>query len=305
MPIPDFQTLMLPVLKSAIQGERRIADVVEQLAEDFSLTQQEREQLLPSGRQTQFANRVNWAKSYLNKAGLVENTRRGHFILTQRSQEVLAQRPPKIDRKFLSQFDEFQGFVAIHRHLEEPTQEERKEPTQELAPDELMREAYLELESTLAEELLQRVRSGSPAFFEALVIRLLLAMGYGGQSAEDMGKALVGGTGDGGIDGIIDQDPLGLDRIYIQAKRYGEGNTVGAGAIRDFFGSLDRFKASKGLFITTSDFTQQARETAEMLSKRIMLINGKQLSKLMIRHRVGCRVEETLEIRRLDEEFFG
>ncbi len=305
MPIPDFQTLMLPVLKSAIQGERRIADVVEQLAEEFSLTQQEREQLLPSGRQTRFANRVNWAKSYLNKAGLVENTRRGHFILTQRGQEVLAQCPKRIDQKFLAQFDEFQDFVAIHRHLEEPIQEEWKGPTQELAPDELMREAYHELEATLAEELLQRVRSGSPAFFEALVIRLLLAMGYGGQSAEDVSNALVGGTGDGGIDGIIDQDPLGLDRIYIQAKRYGEGNTVGAGAIRDFFGSLDRFKANKGLFITTSDFTQQARETAEMLSKRIVLINGKQLSRLMIRHGVGCRVEETLEIRRLDEDFFG
>ncbi len=304
MPIPDFQTLMLPVLQSAQQGEMRISDVVEQLAEDFSLTQQEREHLLPSGRQTQFANRVNWAKSYLNKAGLVVNTRRGYFSLTERGQEVLAQSPQKIDRKFLAQFDEFQDFVSMHHHSE-PTGDEQQEAAQELAPDELMRQAYQELESTLADELLQRVRSGSPAFFEALVIRLLLAMGYGGQSAGDVEKALVGGTGDGGIDGIIDQDPLGLDRIYIQAKRYGEGNTVGAGAIRDFFGSLDRFKASKGLFITTSDFTQQARETAEMLSKRIVLVSGKQLSRLMIRHGVGCRVEETLEIRRLDEEFFG
>jgi len=167
-----------------------------------------------------------------------------------------------------------------------------------------MRSAFRRMEATLADELLQRIRTGTPAFFESLIVRLLLAMGYGG-SVTDLESALVGKSGDGGVDGVIDQDPLGLDRIYIQAKRYAEGNTVGAGAIRDFFGSLDRFKASKGLFVTASSFSPSARDTAELLSKRIVLIDGVQLARLMIKHSVGCRVEETLAIKRVDEEFFS
>jgi restriction system protein len=172
-----------------------------------------------------------------------------------------------------------------------------------LTPDEVMRKAAKELETTLAAELLEKVLAGTPAFFESVVVRLLIAMGYGG-SVNDLDTALVGKSGDGGVDGVIDQDPLGLDRIYVQAKRYADGNNVGAGAIRDFFGSLDRFKASKGLFVTTSTFSTSARETADLLSKRIVLIDGSQLSRLMIRHGVGCRVEETLTIKKLDEEFF-
>lgn len=145
--------------------------------------------------------------------------------------------------------------------------------------------------------------AGTPAFFESLVVRLLIAMGYGG-SVNDLDRALVGKSGDGGVDGVIDQDPLGLDRIYVQAKRYASDNNVGASAIRDFFGSLDRFKATKGLFVTTSSFSSAARETADLLSKRIVLIDGPQLARLMIRHDVGCRVEERLTIKKLGEEFF-
>jgi len=155
----------------------------------------------------------------------------------------------------------------------------------------------------LADELLAKIRTSSPAFFENLVVRLLFAMGYGG-SVEDINKALVGGSGDGGVDGVIDQDILGLDRIYVQAKRYADGNTVGPGAIRDFFGSLDRFKATKGLFVTASTYTSSARETAGMLSKRIVLVDGSQLTRLMIRHNVGCRVDQTIAIKAIDEEFF-
>jgi restriction system protein len=166
-----------------------------------------------------------------------------------------------------------------------------------------MRHAHSLLEQELADELLVKIRSGTPAFFENLVVRLLFAMGYGG-SVTEINKALVGGTGDGGVDGVIDQDILGLDRIYVQAKRYADGNTVGASAIRDFFGSLDRFKATKGLFVTASTYTASARETAGMLSKRIVLVDGGQLTRLMIRHNIGCRVEETLEIKQIDEEFF-
>jgi restriction system protein len=174
---------------------------------------------------------------------------------------------------------------------------------QNLTPDEVMRIANRQLEVALADELMQRIRAGTPGFFESLVVRLLVAMGYGG-SVTDVSKALVGGSGDGGVDGIIDQDHLGLDRIYVQAKRYAEGNTVGSGAMRDFFGSLDRHKATKGLFVTASTFSPSACQTADQLSKRIVLINGDHLTRLMIRHGVGCRIEETLHIKKVDEEFF-
>lgn len=150
--------------------------------------------------------------------------------------------------------------------------------------------------------MLERIRNAPPEFFERLMVNLLLSMGYGG-SAEEAGRTL-GRSGDDGVDGVVDQDPLGLDRVYIQAKRYAAGNNVGAGAIRDFFGSLDRHKASKGLFVTTSMFSPAAKETAEFLSKRIVLIDGNQLARLMIRHNVGCRIEETLHIKKVDEEFF-
>lgn len=307
MALPDFQTVMLPVLRVSAEGEVRTTDFVERLADSFGLTAEERSQLLPSGRQTTFANRVHWSIAYLGKAGLVERTRRAHYRITERGREVLANPPDRIDIKFLTRFPDFQRFREAE--AEAVTGGDAEIPVAEagtisvLTPDEVMRGAHRQLEAALADDLLQRVRTGTPAFFESLVVRLLIAMGYGG-SVADMDKALVGGSGDGGVDGVIDQDPLGLDRIYVQAKRYAEGNTVGAGAIRDFFGSLDRFKASKGLFVTTSTFSPSARETADLLSKRIVLIDGTQFARLMIRHGVGCRVEEVLHIKKLDEEFF-
>ncbi len=305
MSVPDFQTLMLPVLRASADGEVRIGEVVERLADEFGLTEEERADLLPSGKQTTFANRVHWAKSYLGKAGLVELTRRAHFRITDDGRKVLHNPPDRITIKFLERFDAFKGFrngTASEQKAEGPT---ATEPTSEdlLTPDEVMRTAHRQVEDALADTLLQRVCSGTPAFFEKLVVNLLIAMGYGGTTTE-IDKALVGKTGDGGVDGVIDQDPLGLDRIYVQAKRYAQGNTVGSGAIGDFFGSLDRFKAAKGLFVTTSTFTASAKDTAEMLSKRIVLIDGEQLAKLMIRHEVGCRVVETLTLKKEDEEFF-
>ncbi len=305
MAIPDFQTLMLPVLREAARGEVRISDVVERLAGEFGLSPEERSHLLPSGRQTTFANRVHWAKSYLGKAGLVELTRRAHFRITARGQQVLAQPRDRIDIRFLQQFPEFQTFrEGTEDGSEAPLSSVGNGPEATgLTPDEVMRAATGQLEAALASELLQRVMTGTPAFFESLVVRLLIAMGYGG-SVNNLDRALVGKSGDGGVDGVIDQDPLGLDRIYVQAKRYGSDNSVGASAIRDFFGSLDRFKATKGLFVTTSSFSASARETADMLSKRIVLIDGQQLARLMIRHNVGCRIEETLTIKKLEEEFF-
>jgi restriction system protein len=304
--IPDFQTLMLPLLRLAENGETRISDAVEKLADNFSLSAEERSHLLPSGRQTTFANRVHWAKSYLGKANLIELTKRAHFKITPRGRQILTSPPSRIDIKFLNQFPEFQKFREVQESddgekKESPIAGEHTEST--LTPDEVMRKAHHQLDAALAAELLQRIRAGSAAFFESVVIRLLVAMGYGG-SVVDVDKAIVGRPGDGGVDGVIDQDLLGLDRIYIQAKRYADGNIVGPGAIRDFFGSLDRFKASKGLFVTTSSFSTSARETAELLSKRIVLIDGVQLARLLVRHDVGCRVEETLQLKKIDEEFF-
>ena len=231
---------MLPVLRIAAEGEVRISDVVERLAGEFQLSPEERSHLLPSGRQTTFANRVHWAKSYLGKAGLVELTKRAHFRITECGREVLADPPERIDIKYLNRFPSFQQFREVEDDNESGTTalSPAADTVMTLTPDEVMRNAHRQLEIALADELMQRIRSGSPAFFESLVVRLLVGMGYGG-SVTDVSKALLGGTGDGGVDGVIDQDQLGLDRIYVQAKRYAEGNTVGSGAIRDFFGSLD------------------------------------------------------------------
>jgi restriction system protein len=302
--IPDFQTLMLPVLRSAAKDEVKISEVVGKLAIDFNLSSEELAQLLPSGRQTTFANRVHWAKSYLGKAGLVELTKRAHFRITDRGRVVLATPPERIDIKFLNQFPGFQKFRDAEEEEGDTASSHVSDNATTLTPDEVMRSAHRQLEVALADEMLQRIRSGTPAFFESLIVRLLVRMGYGGGSVTDVAKALVGGPGDGGVDGVIDQDPLGLDRIYVQAKRYAAGNTVGAGDIRDFFGSLDRFKATKGLFVTASTFTSSARQTAEQLSKRIVLMDGDQLTRLMIFHGVGCVIEETLHVKKVDEEFF-
>ena len=300
MAIPDFQSLMLPVLKESATGEVRISNVVAVLGAKLGLTEEELSELLPSGKQTTFANRVNWAKSYLGKAGLVRLTKRAHFEISERGRAVLSKPPVTINIKFLESFPEFKAFrEAADATATTP----QTEPTnlKQLAPDEVIRSASDELHQALGAELLAKILASPPDFFERLVVQLLIAMGYGG-SAVEAGKAL-GKSGDGGVDGVIDQDALGLDQIYVQAKRYTDSK-VSSGEIRDFFGSLDRFKANKGLFVTTSTFSPAARETAEMLRKRLVLIDGPQLTRLMIRFNIGCRVEEVVYIKALDEDFF-
>ena len=297
--IPDFQSLMLPVLEDAAQGEVRIGATVDRLADRFKLTFEQRAALLPSKRQTTFANRVHWAKSYLGKAGLIELTKRGHFQITKAGRAVLDSPPSRIDINYLKKYPSFSIFreaVSDENPGSAPVQDSL------LTPDEQMRRARDQIEAALAQDILAKIGSASPEFFEKVVIKILTAMGYGG-SVSDAGRAL-GRSGDGGIDGVIDEDALGLDRIYVQAKRYKDGNPVGAGAIRDFFGALDQVKASKGLFVTTSSFTTSAIATAAGLSKRIVLIDGPKLGALMIRYEVGCRIEEQLFIKKLDEEFF-
>ena len=300
MAIPDFQKLMLPVLRAAASGEVNISEVVGSIGKQLALLDEELSELLPSGKQTTFANRVNWAKSYLGKAGLINLTRRGHFVISESGRAVLAAPPLTINIKFL---ETFPGFTAFRDVRDQPVDMSAspKPNLKDLTPDEIIRSAHSELDKSLSVELLTKVLGAPPDFFEHLIVQLLVAMGYGG-SAADAGRAL-GKSGDGGVDGVIDQDALGLDRIYVQAKRYAD-NKVSAVDIRDFFGSLDRFKASKGLFVTTSGFSPAAKETAELLSKRIVLIDANTLTRLMIRYDIGCRVEETIHIKKLDEEFF-
>lgn len=258
--ITDYQTLMGPVLECSSSGESRISDVVEQLANKFGLTADERAVLLPSGKQTRFANRVHWAKSYLKQAGLVEITRRGHFSITERGRASLADKAAIINNAYLEQFEDFQSFKDRANDIEKATSGMAETPETVSTPDEILRRAHSSITSALSAELLDRVRKASPAFFEKLIVDLLIAMGYGGTS-EEAGRA-IGQTGDDGVDGVIDQDPLGVDQIYLQAQRYGEGNNIGAAAIRDFFGALSLKKAHKGIFVTTSMFSPPSVQTA-------------------------------------------
>lgn len=298
---------MLPVLQIAADGqEHRIGDVIKELAHKFELTNDEQKQLLPSGKQTAFANRVAWAKSYLLQARLVQATKRAHFKITDRGKKVLAEGPPRIDIEFLSQFPEFVEFRERGR-LPDSSGTAKSVTGSALAlpaetPDELLRTTVLQIETALRKELLDRILAAPPAFFERLIVALLLAMGYG-SSREEAGT-IVGRSGDGGIDGVIDQDALGLDRVYVQAKRYARENAVSEPEIRAFSGSLGAAKANKGVFVTTSYFTQPAQSFAERHPFKIVLIDGERLATLMIRHNVGVRIDETLYLKRMDEDFF-
>ncbi len=275
--IPDYQSLMRPVLECAANGEVQISDVIDLLADKFHLTDADRDELLPSGKQARFANRVHWAKSYLKQAGLVKATRRGHFVITERGKTAVADRAATIDRNYLEQFPEFQEFQSRTKEVAATEIPRPGGDESHATPDEILRAAHKKINEALSAELIDRVRDVSPAFFEKLIIELLLAMGYGGAS-EEAGRAL-GKTGDDGIDGVVDQDPLGVDQVYVQAKRYGEGNGVGASAMRDFFGALSLKKAQKGIFVTTSSFSPSAVRTAKDLGSRIVLVDGAHLAR--------------------------
>jgi len=312
MAIPDYQTLMLPTLKVAADGEEhRFSDVIAKLAEEFRLTPEEQQQLLPSGKQTTFSNRVGWAKSYLVQAGLLEGTKRAHFRITERGRKSLFDDPPRIDNEYLLQFPEFIQFRE--RTRASGANGSRGDESGNLStefgssitsetPDELLRSTARQIEAALKKELLGRVLSAPPSFFESLIVSLLLAMGYGG-SREEAGR-IIGRSGDGGIDGVIDEDALGLERVYVQAKRYAPENAVSEPEIRGFSGSLGAAKANKGVFVTTSYFTQPALAFAEKHPFKIVLIDGERLAALMIRYNVGVRIDETLYLKKVDEDFF-
>ncbi len=299
MAIPDYQSLMLPILKLASDGkEYRYRDAVETLAEIFQLTEEERNTLLPSGNQAVFDNRVGWAKTYLKQAGLLEIPRRGYFRITEKGRELLKENPPYINVKLLKRYPEFQKFQRRKR----AKAEEKKAPAtaQAESPDDLLADAYRELRTDLELRLLEQVKEVSPAFFERLVIDLLVKMGYGG-SREDAGRA-IGRSGDEGIDGIIDEDKLGLDVVYIQAKRW--ESTVGRPEIQKFAGALQGQRSRKGVFLTTSGFSKEAREYASLIESRIVLIDGERLSRLMVDYNVGVSTVGVYEIKKIDMDYF-
>ncbi|MBN1867421.1 restriction endonuclease [Candidatus Sumerlaeota bacterium] len=307
MAIPDYQTCMLPVLKFHSDGqEHTFRETIEALAREFGLTDDECREMLPSGGQEIFDNRVGWARTYLKKAGLLEAPKRGLTRITERGLEVLGTNPQRVDAKYLSRFEEFQAFQARHRSKTGADAESRAngndaEPeTNDKTPEESLENAYQKLRSNLAADLLQNLKSCSPSFFERLVVDVIVKMGYGG-TRKDAGQA-IGRGGDGGIDGIVKEDKLGLDAIYIQAKRW--ENTVGRPEIQKFVGVLTGERARKGLFITTSDFSRDAREFVKHLETKVVLIDGETLADLMIDHNVGVSTVSSYEIKRVDSDYF-
>lgn len=301
MAIPDFQTLMLPVLKSVGDGsEHLFRDVVEMLARQFGLTEAECKQLLPSGRYPTFDNRVGWAKTYLKKAGLIEQPKRSYLKITNRGMEVLQKNLPSINMKYLEQFPEYIAFRDNQEQGDGEQQELLSSPSQSETPEELIENGAKAIRKDLAEEILTRIKGCSPAFFERLVVELLVKMGYGG-TRQDAGRA-IGRSGDEGIDGVIHEDRLGLDVIYLQAKRW-EG-VVGRPEIQKFVGALQGQRAKKGVFITTSDFTKEAVDYVRNIDNKVVLINGSFLANLMIDHNVGVSLAATYEIKKIDSDYF-
>ena len=301
MPIPDYRDIMLPLLTLAADGEEHyLPQARDVLADQLVVSGDERRKTLPSRNQAVFDNRVGWAKSYLKHAGLIENLKRGYFRITERGLAALEQKPKKINSAFLSQYPEFQAFRQRSRKTPIPTHDETGNCDDDATPDEAMDNAYQTLRSQLSQELLEQVKSCSPAFFERMVVDLLLQMGYGG-SRIDAGSA-IGGSGDGGIDGIIKEDKLGLEVVYIQAKRWED--TVGRPEIQKFAGALQGHRAKKGVFITTSSFTRDAKDYASMIDTRIVLVDGDLLAELMIDHNVGVSPKSTYEIKRMDSDYF-
>lgn len=300
MPIPDYQTLMLPLLLYGQDGkEHSLREAIEHLAGKFHLSDDERKELLPSGRQEVLDNRVGWARTYLKKAGLVEMTRRGYFRITPQGKQVLSEKPDQINVKYLDQFPEFQDFRAL-RHTRVPKDGVGPEDT-DLTPEEALETAYKRIRDNLASDIFQQLRACSPSLFERIVVELLVKMGYGG-SRQDAGKA-VGKSGDEGIDGIIKEDRLGLDIIYIQAKRW--GTVVGRPEVQKFAGALQGQRARKGIMITTSTFTKEAQEYVSKIDSKIVLLDGVQIANLMIDNNIGISTLTNYEIKRVDSDYFN
>ena len=299
MALPSFQQLMLPVLESVCEREEEthIAALEEDVARRLKLPAEDLARILPSGQQTVFANRLNWARSYLCKAGLIETKRRGFVCACERGRQLLSEGVKEIDIHVLNRFPQFVNWRESYGRGEpEPRAEEPESPEDQIVAN------YQRLNSELAREIIDRVHSFKPAFFERLIVDLLVKMGYGGGRLE-MGR-VIGKTGDGGVDGVIKEDELGLDVVYVQAKRFAEERSVPLREVRDFVGGLEGHRANKGVFVTTSYFPSTAYDFISRVSKRVVLIDGPELASLMIRHRVGVRVKASYEVKRIDEDYF-
>jgi restriction system protein len=305
MPIPDFQSLMLPVLRDLVQGERSGQQTVEALASELALSPEDLAVRLPSGTQTKFTNRVAWAKSHLKGAGLVESPRRGVYRLTDRGRQLLAESPSGLSIAYLLRFPEYAAFrrvAATDGATPSATQPMTATPAvDDRTPDDLLEEGYRQVRAALVTDLRERIASMPPSGFEQLVVDLLTAMGYGGPQ-EDAGR-VVGRGGDEGIDGVIREDRLGLETIYIQAKRW--QSTVGRPEIQRFAGALQGQRARKGVFITTSSFSREAEQYAAAIQTTIVLLDGAQLAELMIDHGVGVTAVKRYEIKRVDSDYFA
>ena len=304
MAIPDYQSVMLPLLQFASdEKEHSLREAADILSKEFNLSEAEKEELLASGRKPIFYDRVGWAKTYLAQAKILESTRRGFFKITERGLVLLNQKPQMVNDKTLQQFLEFREFINRKNKKPEKAVEKAVIENSELilnTPEESLETAYQTIRINLASEILETIKSCSPNFFERLVVELLVKMGYGG-TLQDAGKA-VGKSGDGGIDGIIKEDRLGLDIIYLQAKRWEA--VVGRPEIQKFAGTLQGQRARKGVFITTSDFTREACEYVSLIDSKIILIGGEELGELMIDYNVGVSNATVYEIKRIDSDYF-
>jgi restriction system protein len=312
MPVPDYETMMLPVLRMFADGAISVGDCVERLKTLYGLTDEEASELIPSGRISILGSRAHWARTYLSKAGLLSSPRRNVHVITDLGRQVLAANPPRIDNDFLDRYQPFADWrVASRNRDDRPDQPSAAElalppavpAADRQTPEDAMQTAHQTLDAALRDDLLGILRGMEPARFERLILDLLTAMGYG---AGRLGSnRMTSATGDGGIDGIIHEDALGLDAVYIQAKCYAAENRVGRPAIQQFIGSLTGEGANKGVFVTTSDFSREARDYLNRVQQRVVLINGHDLAGLLIRHGVGVRVRMIYEVKGVDEDYFA
>ena len=302
MPVPDFQSLMLPTLKAFAGGaDTSTTEVRQRVADAEGLTPEALHELLPSGNVTKFANRVGWALVHLQKAGLVEKVQRGIYRLAAAGEQLLVQSPTRIDMPLLRHYP---AYVAWRKA---PSQKQDSAPTRADdavdTPEEALDQAAAQLRQALEADLLDRVRAAPSTFLERVVVDLLIAMGYGGGNAA-RGR-VTGQAGDGGIDGTIREDALGLDEVYLQAKKYAAGTTVGEGALRNFAGAIDAANTTKGVFVTTAVFTRSATDYVAKSPKRIVLIDGEELARLMVVHEIGVRTRIRYAVNRIDEDYFA
>lgn len=300
--LPSYQDMMLPILTLTAEGNTTVADCLPGLRRYFSLSEEQMDRLVPSGSKTYIANRAHWARSYMKHAGLVASFARGRYRVTELGQALLQRKPERINKHLLETYPLYQAWRSLEARETSDEFDAGGAVVEVETPEERIETAYRQLDGELADDLLELILSLTPARFEQLIVELLLAMGYGDGRSE-MGQA-IGKSGDGGIDGVVNEDKLGLDAVYIQAKRYALDNTVGRPALQAFIGSMTGESATKGVFVTTSTFSKEAREYIRRVQQRVVLIDGNRLARLMIDHGVGVKADKTYVLRSIDANFF-